>query len=175
MEDKEVIKKKTSKKKSSEDEEKVLEAKKKVNELLKGTGLEEPEESEFIDPMSYKQPTGSNQLSNNQVTGANEWLQQQVEALTRQIGEMEAIIVKQQNELNEFRSNGGGGLAQGSDNIKVVELYKYFEGIYTGKSRYGTPFSQAMFSNPQHGTGILDVLLRTFPYLQQYKDYNHWG
>jgi len=158
---------------STVDEEKIKEAKKKVNDLLKGTGLEEPDENqqevateEMISPVADEDK-------------ASRWLEQQLNALNQQVEEMENKILLLTQENNALRSNGGVNMPRfdsgESEKEKVIELYKHFENVYTGRNKYNTPFKQVAFSNPQFRNGVLDMFLQTFPYLHDYVQYKHWG
>lgn len=156
------------------DEEKIKEAKRKVNDLLKGTGLEEPEETqpdvataEMVSPVADEDK-------------ASRWLEQQLNALNQQVEEMENRILQLTQENNALKANGGVNALSKfdtgeSEKQKVIELYKHFENVYTGRNKYNTPFKQVAFSNPQYRNGVLDMFLQTFPYLHDYVQYKHWG
>lgn len=156
------------------DEERVKEAKKKVNDLLKGTGFEEPDEikdekkneEEMVSPVS-------------DTDKQSQWLNQQVNGLTEEVEKLEKMVIDLQNQNNLLRSGGNQYDSMNSENIsdknKIIELYQHFESIYNGRNRYGKPFSTVVFSNPQHGNGVLDMFIKAFPFLGQYIQYKHWG
>lgn len=166
---------KKSKKKIVVDEAKIKEAKKKVNDLLQGTGLEEPEV--FIPPT---EELANNPLINND--NATSWLSDQVTALSSQVEMLEKqnALLKSDNTKLMGALSGGGSLSSAgelsaSEKTKILELYKYFEGIYNGKNAMRAAFDTAKFSNPSHGTGVLDMFLSTFPFLVDHKQYQHRG
>lgn len=168
---------KKTKKKIVVDEAKIKEAKKKVNDLLQGTGLEEPEV--FIPPNEYDAEQ-NNPLINN--VGATSWLSDQVAALSSQVEMLEkqnAQLKVDNTKLMGTLSNGGSlanaGDLSTTERAKILELYKYFEGLYNGKNPLKSKFTDAKFSFPSHRTGILDVFLKVFPFLSEYADYQHWG
>jgi len=165
--------KKTTKKKTLDDA-KVKEAKKKINDLLAGTGLEDKAEEVFTPPIQdeYQPPSNAN---------ANEWLQEQVTALTQQVEKYEKLItqlrVENQNLMNSLNTSGAvtSDMASASSEAKIVEIYKHFENIYTGRNPMRQSYDTVKFSNPQHGNGVLDVFLHTFVFLNQVKNYRHKG
>lgn len=161
--------KKVVKKKSAlDDAQKVAEAKKKVNELLKGTGLEEPEDdSVFIKPNEY------GTLVQMHEEKGNNWMQKQMNDLHHQIERLENENMNLKNGQHNIESNIS--IESGSEKQKIIELYKHFEGVYTGRNKYNTPFGNIALSNPQHGNGVLDLLLTIFPFLVDIKSYKHRG
>jgi len=172
MEEQPKSEKKPSKKKPSvTDQAKITAAKKKVNEILQGTGLEDPEDV-FVPPTEDNSPMNI-ALDNN----ATSWLNDQVAGLTQQAEEYEKIIAQLRAENTNLLTTlkVGGGEVSASEKNKIIELYKYFEGIYTGRNPMRTAFDTAKFSNPSHGTGILDMFLSTFVFLHDYKQYQHRG
>lgn len=167
--------KKTTKKKTQVvDEAKVREAKKKVNDLLQGTGLEDasdvfvpPTQADDAQPVTY---------GNDNATS---WLNDQVSALTQQVEDYEKTIQQlQKDNAALFSSLNGGGVRgnelDASDKAKIIELYKHFENVYMGRTN-GVRYGQVAFSYPQQGSGVLDMFLSTFVFLQDYKQYQHWG
>lgn len=164
--------KKSSKKKTDKlDEQKVLEAKKKINELLKGTGLEEPDDdSVLVSPDEYST------LAKSQETKAASWMEGQVEALSKQVEILESENLKLRNQVQFMNTNGA--TAQFSDDnsekVKIIEMFKHFQDVYVGRKK-GTPYSRVALSYPQTAEGVLDVMQAMFPYLQEYRFYKHWG
>lgn len=165
-------KKATKKKPTLDDAQKVAEAKKKVNELLKGTGLEEPEADEV-----YVKPDEFGSFASIQEEKGTNWMQTQIQLLTKQVEDLEFINMKLQKERGGFQGSVAPAqpVESGSDRQKIVELYKHFEGVYTGRNKYKTPFGKIALSNPQYANGVLDLFIATFPYLQDAKAYRHWG
>lgn len=170
MEDK--TEKKSTRKKPL-DEKKVKEARQKVNELLAGTGLEDKfqEEAEVFTPPTQAEDeflSGSDQ--------ATAWLNQQVETLSQQVESQQKIInqlkADNQNLINTLNSGGGGGISGSISEAKIIDLFREFENVYTGR-KLGQPYDTIKFSNPQFGNGVLDVLLRAFPFLHGVRQYHH--
>ncbi len=163
--------KKTTKKKPL-DENKVKEAKKKVNELLAGTGLEDKEQPETFAP-PIQQEDDFMQIGSND--NATAWLNEQVESLTQQVEKYEKLIqqlrVENQNATNI--NVAGNVTTSTATETKIIELYKHFESVYTGRNATRQPFDTVKFSNPTYGNGVLDVLLSMFPFLQNVKEYRH--
>lgn len=166
---------KKTKKKIVVDEAKIKEAKKKVNDLLQGTGLEEPEI--FVPPI---EEPANNPLINNE--NATSWLSDQVAALSGQVELLEKnnALLKKDNAKLLAGLNGSNVLdvsneMSSTDKAKILDLYKYFEGLYNGKNPLRSKFTDAKFSNPSHRTGILDMFLKVFPFLGEQVDYQHWG
>lgn len=164
--------KKTSKKKL--DDAKVQEAKKKINDLLQGTGLEDPVQGDvFVPPTQDAEFVPSND-------SATEWLNEQVASLSKQVEQYEKTIYALQKE-NTFLKEGGmsnqdvhAQNVSSSDRNKIIELYKHFESVYNG-TKYGTKYATAQLSYPQAGSGVLDVMLAAFPFLHDVKQYKHWA
>jgi DNA repair exonuclease SbcCD ATPase subunit len=166
--------KKTTKKKSL-DENKIKEAKKKVNELLAGTGLEDKEEEAVFTPPVQQQ---EDEFIGNP-DQATTWLNEQVAALSQQVENYEKVIAQlrtdNQNMMNMLNNGGGSGNINNSSlEAKVIEVYKHFENVYTGR-KYGQPFADAKLSWPQGNAGVLDMLLATFPFLHNVREYRHRG
>lgn len=168
--------KKTSKKKTTDksalDEQKVIEAKKKVNELLKGTGFEEPDDegSILVSPDEYST------LAKSQETKGMSWMEGQVEALTKQVEILESENFKLRNQVQLMANNPVAGQFSddNSEKVKIIEMFKHFQDVYTGRKK-GTPYSRVALSYPQTAEGVLDVMQAMFPYLQEYRMYKHWG
>lgn len=158
-------KKSTKKKTPIVDEEKVREAKKKVNDLLQGTGLEDPTDV-FVPPVMDDESQGTN-LNNDNATS---WLNEQVAGLTQQVDELEKTIMHLRNDNSNLLISHNSGDATTSEKAKIIELYKHFEGVYRAGS-----YDQVKFSNPQYGNGVLDMFLSTFVFLNDYKSYRHRG
>lgn len=162
------------------DENAKAEAVKKVNALLSGTGLEDKAEDVFTPPIMSSE---FQQISSGD--NANEWLQEQVTALTKQVEDYEALVTKLRTENTALVAalNGGGNGGFAPNNVsdvesyktKILELYKHFEQIYTGRNTMRQAFDTVKFSNPVHGNGVLDVLLQTFVFLNDVKQYRHRG
>lgn len=165
--------KKSSKKKTTKiDDAKVAEAKRKVNDLLQGTGFE--------DPVTFVPPTEDAVTPTMNNDNATTWLNEQVAKLSEQVESLQFANNQLKNDNAKLMNalNGGGGSVTAdfsNDRVKITELYRYFENIYTGNNPMRQPFDIAKFSNPSHGTGILDMFLNTFPYLQEDKRYKHRG
>ncbi len=172
MEEKEVKKTTNKKKVVISDETKILEAKKKINDLLRGTGLEDKKESIEVSVEDLLLPVSDSDKS-------NEWLNDQIIALTQEVEQLQNIVVNLQNENKHLKTNGTSVQSIGSDMVsdqnKIIEIYKHFENVYTGKNSYGQPFAQVKFSNPERSNGVLDMFISTFPFLEDYKNYRHWG
>jgi hypothetical protein len=168
------VKKAAKKKPVLNDAQKVAEAKKKVNELLKGTGLEEPESDEV-----YVKPDEFGSFASIQEEKGSSWMQTQIQLLTKQVEDLEFVNMKLQKERSGGYQGGANAapaqVEAGSDRQKIVELYKHLEGVYTGRNKYKTPFGKIALSNPQYANGVLDLFLATFPFLQDAKSYRHWG
>lgn len=170
------MEKKTTKKKPQLDENKIREAKKKVNDLLQGTGLEDPADDVFVPPTHSDTEFAEHNPYAPKDNGS-EWLSEQVAALTKQVEQYEKVINQLKSDNMLLMNNGSGSVANinESEKNKIIELFKYFEGIYTGKNQMRQAFDTAKFSNPGHGTGILDLFLLTFPFLQDVREYKHRG
>lgn len=170
------MEKKTTKKKTQLDENKIREAKKKVNDLLQGTGLEDPVDDVFVPPTHSSVDFAEQNIFATKDSGS-EWLSEQVAALTKQVEQYEKLINQLKSDNMILMNNGGSNVANinESEKNKIIELFKYFEGIYTGKNKMHQAFDTAKFSNPGHGTGILDLFLLTFPFLQDIREYKHRG
>src|SRR5579859_6249175 len=115
----------TKKKAVITDEQKILEAKKKVNEILKGTGLEEKEflnnqddETILIKPEDF---ASLKQMENNK---ANDWMSQEMERLTKYVQQLENENLKLRTEIGDYKMSGAGAdvLTATSDRMKVIEL-----------------------------------------------------
>jgi len=167
-------KKSTKKKTPVVDEAKVREAKKKVNDLLQGTGLEDPTDV-FVPPVMSDDVHAEN-LNNDNATS---WLNEQVAGLTQQVDEYEKTIMQLKNDnanlMASLNSGRNSDDVSHSEKAKIVELYKHFENVYTGRNKFGGAFDTAKLSHPQYGTGVLDMFLSTFPYLHEHKAYQHRG
>ena len=165
--------------KKKEDEAKRKEAIEKVNELLKDTSFgnvkTETETEVFVAPVEdngFLQPAANDQ--------AITWLNEQVTALTAQAENDKRLIhqlrTENQNLVNIINTGANGGQVtnNGALENKLIEVFKHFESVYTGR-KFGQPYDTVKFSNPQHGNGVLDVLLAAFPQLQNVREYRHKG
>lgn len=161
-------KEKKSTKKKGVDEEKRLEAKKKVNDLLQGTGLEDQEL--FVPPT----PIDVDATAHSNNDAATAWLTEQVAALTKQIEAKDKLIAQLKSGAP---SAPVAAAVADTDELtnSITKLYTHLENVYMGRQTKGnTKYERIQFSHPQTGTGVLDLFLRTFSFLKNKKNYVHW-